>query len=567
MVSSADASGSTTVATLPPATSQKNVRLRLAVEGIRDMMAAMKDTFARYMPEQNIDPEAFVKAGLLQSGFGPGFFENLDLDRLAAFDVAFPPRGGASASVDVLGSVPVKQARKLIESMPAAIRPQPLGGGMWELALDSRLRLVLRESATTLDVARTVNQLDVAASLPASFGAGRRVRLQATDIPVDDVGIASELLGMPDGSGIGKQLDAVVREAKALWVQADFGIGRDAELAASAEAPFHKLGLEPLGAPRTAASRTESLLAKRPVAALTISWGNPSLLHRTLDQQIPADAIPEPYGSLLRKALTHVHALLDQISDDVAIAFYLTPKGEGGVLLAAGVRDEAASKASLRGLNEVISNAVLERNKLVGKNTQAQLKMTWKPDGLTLTKAKADHLSVTLPAELLETTPAAKMMLSGGTKLDSIALVRDRTVFVAIGAAARSVMAQVARRSANPESPGLALARRGVSGCQICFAGDAIGLYRVMMLTNASATKDKALDEAAATLAKPGLSGPFGAGIRLENDRASAAFIAAKELMFAPPETTRAVRKARDALVQAQRRAAETSQQAPVSPP
>ena len=69
---------------------------------------------------------------------------------------------------------------------------------------------------------------------------------------------------------------------------------------AAAQAPFSSLGLEPIGVPRGAATALEQRLPERPFLAASMSWGDPSLLHASIDRLVPLDQIPEPFAAIAK---------------------------------------------------------------------------------------------------------------------------------------------------------------------------------------------------------------------------------------------------------------------------
>src|SRR5690606_40779916 len=126
---------------------------------------------------------------------------------------------------------------------------------------------------------------------------------------------------------------------------------RDFAASVGAEAPFHKLGLEPIGAARAAATGLESRLPAEPVFVTTLSWGDPALLHGIVDS-VPMSQVPEPVRPMVEKAMKSAHGLLDQVASDVVFALYIDDKkGQATFVMAADVKDEAKTKAALQGVH------------------------------------------------------------------------------------------------------------------------------------------------------------------------------------------------------------------------
>ena len=227
-----------TVARKPPA--GKPVHVRAALHGVGDLFALIKQTTAAWTPKQPIDPAAQIQAILLQLGYGPGLWSNLDLAGPFTVDATFPYQDPGS-DLKLVGSLAALSAKGVMDGMPSSQRPQPLGGGVWEL-IQGEMRVYLREQSKALEFALGIADLDRAGPLVAEAGKGRRLQLRAWDMPQGMLGNLN--LGLP--AGLGRQLDAVLRDTKSAALEVDAGTDRDLTLQVSAEAPFARLGLSPL---------------------------------------------------------------------------------------------------------------------------------------------------------------------------------------------------------------------------------------------------------------------------------------------------------------------------------
>src|SRR5690606_10768114 len=160
--------------------------------------------------------------------------------------------------------------------MPPSFQPQPLGDGSWELRLDD-MTVLLQESEQELRVGLSPRDLAAAAKLDRQPSPGRRIRARIENLPTDQynreqIPMLQEIPG----------LEEVIAGAKAMEVELDFGTERSAQFLTTAIAPFHRLGLDPLGVPRRAATTLEQRLPAEPFFAATMSWGDPALVHASI---------------------------------------------------------------------------------------------------------------------------------------------------------------------------------------------------------------------------------------------------------------------------------------------
>ena len=535
------AKGDGGLAEIPPAKPGPKVHIQASIEDVDDIFAAVKDVGQRIAPDEGIDPLASLGAMLVQTGFAPTFLGNVDLQGMHVLSAAWPvAESSGTRDAELAASISVVDPRKVIEGTPAAFRPQPLGDGVWELQQDD-LRLLLQEAGKELRLGFSPADLDHAAKLRAEVGQGRRFRARASGLPTDWID-PTDILGLPRGTPLADNLAKVAQQLQAIELEAELGTKEDFELLAEAQAPFHLLGVDPLGAPRGAATALEGRLPGDPTFVASVSWGKPELLHQTMKRLVPLDQIPQPFGDIVVKALDGAHGLLDQVANDVVVALYVDDKGQASVVLAADVRDEAATIAAVRKIDEAIVAAIEAQATTAGKNKAAQFGVEYKPDGIGLPGGKADRVVVKIPKDFESDFDDAALFLKKNT-IETIAFVRDKTAVVAIGSGARNVAADVARSLGKPrkdslaEDDGLARIRKTMGGCRICFAGDPVDYLRFRLLLLKASTDDKGVaKDAKAKLGELGKVGDIGesaAGLAVGKDDASVGMVVPQATVFA----------------------------------
>jgi hypothetical protein len=529
----------------------RRAHLRASIEGLGDVFAALAALGERIDPETPWDARSHIQAQLLTSGFGPAFLENIDLAGLHVVTAAIPTdddESGAS-DVDIAGSIAVIDGRIVLESMPASSRPQPLGGGLWELNLpDENRRLLLREQARSIDFSFDASGLDQAAGLRAEVGAGNRIRLRAWGLPVDDFDLGN-WLGSGAPPDLVRRLDDIGRDLEAVSVELDAGTQRDFVAVGTLEAPFHRLGLDMLGEPRALPSRLEAMLPGNPDAVITLSLGDLAPASRVLREEVPLGEIPDPFGPLARDALSHTTAFIDQIGSESVWALYFSSKGDAALLMAAAVDDEPAARTAARGLVETIYAALDAQRKLVGQSPGAKFEVGRKIDGLSVSGAKADHLWMTVPKDMQEDVKPAAMFVARN-RFEAFVAVRDSVAVATFGAGAQATMTTFLRGSKKPPKPslgddaGLVQIRAAMGGCQLCASGDPVELLRLRLAMLRGTTKDRSalreIRKATASLVKMRLDGKSSLGARIDEKSASLASVLPQTLLFAPaPEIRR----------------------------
>lgn len=514
----------------------KPMHVRATMHGLGDVMALVKQATTAWTPKQPIDPAAQIQAIMLQLGYGPGVWNNLDLAGPFALDATFFAQD-PGADLKLVGSLAAVSAKGIMDGMPSSQRPQPLGNGLWEL-IQGDLRVFLREKPKALEFALSNADLERAGGLADEAGKGRRVQLRAWDLPP---GMAANLnLGLP--AALQRQVDAVLRDAKSAALELDAGTDRDLVLQVSAEAPFSKLGLSPLGQARTQSPPLEAALPAGPVLVVSLPWGSPEALHNALDKGVRLDQIPAPFDKTAKDALAGAHGLLDQLTGDVAFAVYLSAKGELSAVIAANVKDEAAARAAARGVLQSVAAGLDEFNKITGDDKSAKVNVTFKTDGVKGGAGKGDLLSLAVPKNMQKEAADLEPLLTKG-KLELATIVSGNVAALVIGAGAHKHAADVGagvkagRKTSLAADNGLRLARAASQGCHFCVGLDPIGLTRLMVVLDADDRADKArvkqLDAAAATFAR--LNGAVGVGLKLDPNLGSLALGLPKSVLVLSP--------------------------------
>ncbi|MEM6293650.1 MAG: hypothetical protein AAGA54_20415 [Myxococcota bacterium] len=514
----------------------EKVEVLASFEGIEDMIKTASNLQAKIEGEEpSGDPMAEIQAGLLAQGFGPGFLSSINLDALHAVKVAFPTDDAAGPeAIDFAASLAVSDARKVLESMPSAARPQPLGGDMWELRQENEAFLI-KETGTALLWGRSDADVEKAGGLLQEVGKGRRVRIKAWNIPADQVNPA-ELLDLPQDIPIVKTASEILQELNAAEFQLDLGSGKQVEVVASAEAPFGKLGLDPLGKARMKATPLEAKLPEGAIFVTTLAYGDPKMLHKTIDKMVPVDQVPAPFDEMVKDAVKGVHMILNSIAGNVVAALYLDGKGQPTIVIAAGVKKKKQDKAieGLRKIHGTVKLALDAHAALQGKNKDAKFAVNWKESGLKMSGVKADQMTVKIAKDFQGETEEVALFLKKNS-IETVSFVEDGVAFWAIGAGARSLGSDVARslgkdRSSSMASEGtLETVRKGMDGCQVCMSFDAGAYLRLRLLDMQAKTKDKAqlkvIKKKLAELKKLKGEAEVGMGVRFAENEGAVGFV------------------------------------------
>lgn len=460
------------------------------IEGHLHELDAMLDGVDRALAswtDEGGNWKAQAQAIMLSTGYGPGMLDALALDGQFAGSFAYPHPGQAHAvpgDATLAVSVPTTDNRALIDAMPASYRPQPLGEGMWEL-LQGDLRILMRETPSSMQVGFDQAQLDQAGQLAATAPAGRRLQVKAWNIPKDDIDPNTVLRGR-GGGDFAQRLGEVIKETTSITAEFDMGADRDLQALARVEAPFDRLPLEVYGAPSTTPSDVAGRLPAGAVSVVAMSWGDPAPLHRGIDRTLDAKAVPPPFDAVVEDVVSGTHAVLDGIEREVVMAVYLDEKGEGTVVIGAKIKDEAKATKGLRAVMTAAERAISGHIALVGDDPEYKYRVDYKEAGVSVPGGKADRLTVTVPEFMREDTKSMNMLLGAKKpRFEIISYVHDGYGFLAVGVGGRKVISKAARgiKSVPAESietdGGLTLAREASGGCSICSATDVRGMARL----------------------------------------------------------------------------------------
>ena len=529
-----------------PAKPMRKIRFRGSIEGLDDMLTFVEEVVSRAEPEERTDVRAELQASFLQQGFKPGFYESLDLGALFAIDVGYPfPEAGEPAArpqdLELAGVVPSTNPKRLLDSMPDTLQPQPLGDGLWELILED-LSIKLRQKDSFVEFGREIGDLDRAGNLAGQLGTGRRIRARVWDLPAEWLDLSRILGGVP---GPAQPLAEVVREANAVEFAADAGTDRDMVAVVAAEAPFSKLGLGPLGRASTRPSPLATALPPDAAFALEMPWGDPKLLHEIIDNNVDPSQVPAPFDAVVVDAVKASHGLLDQLRDGVLAAWYVDKAGRVSIVMAGAVGDDATARESIRTLLGSAEKAFSAHISLQGNEKDKKYSVAIKKD-MKMSKAKVDRFTVTVPKFLQGDFESLAMLVGKkNPKLEIYVTVHEGIAIMAMGAGAKKTMGDVARNLGKPRSKsleaagGLALARSIDGGCQFCVMLDPVEATRVYFVAKRdSGSNDKAAG-ALKKLDKLKIPGEFALALKLEDTRASLGIAMPRSMVAQDPRDAR----------------------------
>ena len=538
--------------TAKPRPQGQPVQLRASVEGLGDVLQLVKQATTAWNPKNPIDASAWIQAALLQFGYGPGMWSNLDLAGVMAVDSTFYVEA-PTTDMRLSGSLAAVSAKGIMEGMPSTQRPQPLGNGMWEL-IQGDLRVLLREQPKALEFALSPAELERAGGVAKAAAGGRRLKIHADQLPPGLLS-ADSIAALP--AGLRRQVSAVLREATSASLEVDAGTDRDLVLELAADAPFERLGLSPLGPARSQPTALEGRLPGGAALVVAIPWGSPELIHKLLDnaQKMAAQAGAGAFEPQIKTVLAAGHSILDQLQNDVVFAVYPGPKGEMTLLIAADVKDEAATRKAAHDIMTTASAAITAFNALGGDKKESSFTVTLKADGVKAGGVQGELLTLGLPKNLGDVEDV-KPMLTSKQQLELAAVVAGGGAFVTLGFDARKLAGDVAgglkgpRKSSLAADGGLVLARAASKGCHFCVGIDPAGLARVVVFADPKLRNDKArnkdLDAAAAVVTR--LGGALGFGLRLEPKKGALAGGLKKSLLVLSPADAAQVGKLMDSV-------------------
>jgi hypothetical protein len=536
----------------------QKIQVTASVTGVGDMLDAGSKLINMWVPPEPgappVDLRNLAAVGLIQSGFGPGFFESFDLDGVHATQVGFPHEGQPGVTnrdVDVAVSLAAIDPVRAIESMPAAAQPQPLGDGIWQL-VESDVEVLFRASQRALEIGLDRESLDLARSLPPKVAVGPgepRIKMAATNIPSADIDV-TELIPLPPD--LARTLSSIINEAKSVDFAADFGTDRDMIVRTGAKAPFGRLGLDPIGPATQQPSALAKSLPGDAMFTWVMPWGDPKLLHQVIDKQIPVNQIPAPFDQYADEVIAGAHGVLGAIKGEVLATAYIE-KGQFTLVLAAEVKDEAAARKSVRAMFSASEKALQDHIALAGNSPDHKYSVSFKQDAVKVGKGKGDLFTVTVPKDKQDDVRDIGWLVGDKKpQLELASVVVDGKLIVAIGAGQKSTMSAIGRRMGKApddgleKDGGLALARKLAGGCQYCIALNPVEIGELVFTVMASdksepAEVQKAANKAISEIGKLGLDGELSFALRLDDDEGVFGFGWPKSLLFADPAKIKTV--------------------------
>jgi uncharacterized membrane protein len=529
-----------------------------SITQIGDMLDAGSQLINMWSPPEPGAPPVelrnLVAVTLIQEGFGPGFLEAMDLDGVHAMQIGFPHEGQpgvTDADVDVSVSLSAIDPVRAIESMPAGAQPQPMGQNLWQL-IEENTQVFFRAQPKALEISLSMEGLDLANSLPGQVKVGPtqpRIKLAARNIPPVDIDV-SDLIPLP--AGVSRTLSAIINETKNLEAGLDFGTNRDLWARTSVEAPFGRLGLDPIGPATQAPSALAKSLPTDAIFAWVMPWGDPKLLHKMLDQQIPVGDIPAPFDGYVGEVVAGAHGILGAVRNEVLAAAYIE-KGKFTLVLAAEVNDEKAAREAMRKVFGAAEKAFKDHIALAGNSPDHTYKVSLKKDAVKVGKAKGDLLTLTIPKDMQgDIEDLGWLFGDKKPQLEITSVVVDGKLFVAIGVGQKALMSDIGRRIGKSSDGGLeaggglALARKLADGCQYCVTLDPVEIGEMVLTVVANNHTEPAEARKAATAARSkllelGLDGEVAIAMRLEDMQGVFGFGMPKSLLFTDPSKVKAV--------------------------
>jgi hypothetical protein len=518
----------------------KPVQLQASVEGLGDLLQLIKQATTAWNPKNPIDANAWIQAALLQFGYGPGMWTSLDLAGVMAADSTFFPEDPTNG-LRLTGSLAAVSAKGIMDGMPSGRRPQPLGNGMWEL-VQGDLRVLLREQARALEFALSPADLERAPAVAKAAVGGRRLEVHASDLPPGM--LSADLIPMLP-NGLRRQVSAILGETTRASLELDAGTDRDLVLALTADAPFERLGLGPLGAARSQVSALEGRLPAGAALVVALPWGNPELLHKMLTSMEKYAAQGGPaFEAPIKAVMQASHAILDQVQHDVVIAVYPGPRGELTVLIAADVKDEVAARKAMHDILATANAAVTTFNTLGGDKKDASFTVSLKANGIKAGGVEGELFSLGMPKNMASDLEDARPLLTDKQQIEIAAVTAGGSAVLTLGYDAKKLATDVAgglkpgaRKTSLASDGGLALARTASQGCHFCISISPAALARVALFADEQMRTDKKrlkdLDDAAAVVTR--LGGALGVGVRLDPKQGALAAGLSKSLLVLTP--------------------------------
>ncbi len=499
------------------------MQLRASVQGLDELLRVAKQATLAWTPKNPIDADAWIQAALLQFGYGPGMWNNLNLAGVTAIDATLYPQSPAQ-NLQLSGSLAVKDPRAVIQGMPAGRRPQPLGNGMWEL-LHNDVRVLLREQPGTLEFALNQADLERAGAVAKAAAGGRRLKVHATAMPPGM--LPGDVIGAVIPGSLGRQVAGVVAEATAAQFELDAGTDRDVVVAFAADAPFSRLGLGPLGPARAEATKLEARMPASPALVVAIPWGDPALLQKILTNMSAAvGANAGAFGAPVQGVIKAVGSILSEVQGDVVLAIYPGARGEITLVAAAEIKDEARTRTAMRQIMTTATTSIELFNTLGGnkKDSSFIVKFSENP-------SQGDVLSIRPPKNMLGDLEQVEPLLTSSQTIELASVVSNGVAVLVVGGEAKPQVTNIAtglrsgRKTSLASDPGLLLARSASRGCHFCISVDPGGLMRIVVAADATTRADKkrVQEVTAAAAVATRVGAVMGLGVRLEPNTGTAA--------------------------------------------
>jgi hypothetical protein len=540
------------------------VRIRVQAAGLEDSFAAIDAAATNWSSTPPATDTRTTWSNMLRgAGFTDSFLSGIDLSSRHDVDLIAPTKGSSEepayrAALSFQAAIAALDPAAVANGLPPNLAVNAVDENTWSAKI-SDLPMILRRAPKHLLFGKSTELADASANLPATadLDPGRRIAIGLRDLPP---GLLKESTdSLPDE--VPNAVKNVLEELDALTIGVGLGTQRDADLVVSAHGPFDKLGLTVLGAPAQQASDLAQRLPGDALAVVHAPWGDPQQMLAFVGKQ--TQNIPEPFAGMVANAKNGLDQLMTQVRDDVVAAVYLDGNGKLGLLVAAKIKDAAATDASVDALwNAVVAAGTMvqaatgeDKNFRFEARYQAKSKIAGKPSRLYTFTPAIDHLKAIDEDEDLR---AIRLLFDGSEKKPQLrihTLVDEQYALLAVGAGGASaleafVKGQKKGLTNHLESDGgLARARALTQGCQICVAVDATQSMRLIALaTGRSENKIKQGVALAKRFAQSKLNGDFVFAIRAFGQDGRLALSAPKEVLFADPAVARSVRAASDDL-------------------
>ncbi len=485
------------------------------------------------------DGRAEFESILLSLGAGPSLASSLDYAGVHEAVVSFPQpeqQDVADEKYRLAARIAVTDAGGFLGGLPPSLAPRSLGGGLWELSLDSE-RFLVREQAAAVEIGASERDLERARALPHPADPPYRIVASVSNLAEADVDPAP-LFGLHEGDPRAERVAEVIRGIERIGFAVDLGPDQDLRAQLSVDAPVEKLGLEPLGGPLDAPGAVEQALPFAPIFAVEAAVKDAKAAYDMVAANVPVAEIPDPFGALAKRALDHFGTLAGLATERSLLALFVDDRGDVTVLLSARVRDPAAARDAARELLALLDEAAAAQNDLVGNDAKAKIRSKLRKNGWTAGSAKADVLTVTMPKDAdVEATMLASFFDKGRIHLAT--WVHEDRLMLAVGAGARKLASGLGRRLGRGKPTGpwrpLELARAD-GGCQVCVGIDVDGFVGLLLRLSSDETDDaarrKALLADARALTRRRDHLHAGAGLRLAPGKGIVRSRVAKDALF-----------------------------------